>query len=93
MIVVSSREFRDNQKKFLDLAEVQRVVIKRKNQYLELVPRGNMIPENVSPSNDTYFDDYQNIVDINTGIQQAKEGKTIAMQRGESLDDFLNRIK
>lgn len=50
MIVVSSREFRDNQKKFLDLAEVQRVVIKRKNQYLELVPRGNMIPENVSPS-------------------------------------------
>ena len=59
MIVVSSREFRDNQKKFLDLAEVQRVVIKRKNQYLELVPRGNMIPENVSPSNDPYFDDYQ----------------------------------
>ena len=52
-----------------------------------------MIPENVSPSNDPYFDDYQNIVDINTGIQQAKEGKTIAMQRGESLDDFLNRIK
>ena len=48
MIVVSSREFRDNQKKFLDLAEVQRVVIKRKNQYLELVPRGNMIPENVA---------------------------------------------
>ena len=76
MIVVSSRELRDNQKKFLDLAEVQRVVIKRKNQYLELVPRGNVIPENVSPSNDPYFDDYRNIADINASIRLQEQGKS-----------------
>lgn len=93
MIVVSSREFRDNQKKFFDLAEVQRVIIKRKNQFMELVPRGNMIPESISPTKDPYFDDPRNIADINIGLQQAKEGQTIAMLKGESLDDFLNRIE
>lgn len=76
MIVVSSREFRDNQKKFFDLAEKERVVIKRKNQFMELVPRGEVIPESVSPSNDPYFDDPRNIEAILRGIQQAKEGKT-----------------
>ena len=48
MLVVSSREFRDSQKKYFDLAVKERVVIKRKNEFLELVPRGNNIPENPS---------------------------------------------
>ncbi len=81
MIVVSSREFRDNQKKFLDLVEVQRVIIKRRNQFIELVPRGEIIPESVSPSRDPYFDDPRNIADINEGLQQVKEGKTIKLTK------------
>lgn len=85
--VVSSREFRDNQKKFFDLAEVQRVVIKRKNQFLELVPRGDIIPESVSPSNDPYFDDPRNIEIIEKGLEQAKQGKTIKLT--PSLQDEL----
>ena len=75
MIVVSSREFRDNQKKFFDLAEKERVVIKRKSQFMELVPRGETIPESVSPSNDPYFDDPRNIEAISKASQQVKEGK------------------
>lgn len=53
MVVVSSREFRDNQKKFFDMAQVQRVLVKRRNQYVELVPRGVFIPE--SQKDDTSF--------------------------------------
>lgn len=49
MIVVSSREFRDNQKKFFDLAEKERVVIKRKSQFMELVPRGETIRRKRKP--------------------------------------------
>ncbi len=81
MIVVTSREFRDNQKKFLDLVEAHRVIIKRKNQFIELVPRGETIPENVSPSNDPWFDDLHNIAEINEGLRQVKEGKTIKLTR------------
>lgn len=79
MIVISSKEFRDNQKKFLDLAVEQRVIIKRKNQFLELVPRGEIIPESISPSNDPFFDDPRNIEQIEKGVEQAKEGKTVKL--------------
>lgn len=79
MIVITTREFRENQKKFFDLAEVQRVIIKRKNQFLELVPRGEAIPESVSPSNDTYFDDPRNIEDIVKASEQARNGQTVKL--------------
>lgn len=79
MIVVSSREFRDNQKKFFDMATEQRVVIKRKNQFLELVPRGEVIPESVSPSNDPYFDDPRNIEAILKASEQARNGQTVKL--------------
>lgn len=49
MIVISSREFRENQKKYFDLAQIQRVIIKRKNQFFELVSHGNIIPEEKAP--------------------------------------------
>jgi hypothetical protein len=77
MIVISSREFRDNQKKFFDLAEVQRVIIKRKKQFLEIVPRGEIIPESPSPSNDPYFDDPRNIEAILKASEHVRNGKTI----------------
>lgn len=79
MIVISSREFRSNQKKFFDMAEVQRVIIKRKNQFMELVPRGNVIPESVSPSNDPYFDDPRNIERIVKSSEQARNGRTVKL--------------
>lgn len=77
IIVITTREFRKNQKKFFELAEVQRVIIKRKNQFLELVPRGEVIPESVSPSNDPYFDNPHNIEDIVKASEQAQNGKTV----------------
>jgi len=75
MKVISSREFRDSQKKYLDLATSERIIIRRKNDFLEIVPRGNSIPENPSPSNDPYFDNPYNISQIEIAIQEVKEGK------------------
>lgn len=79
MIVITSRTFRESQKKYMDLATKERVVIKRHNEYLELVPRGTSIPENPSPSNDPYFDNPRNIEDILTGIEQCKQGKSVLL--------------
>lgn len=79
MIVVTSREFRDNQKKFLDLAKVERVIIKQRNQFLEIVHRGETIPENPSPSNDSYFDNPQNIEAILKASEQIKEGQSVKL--------------
>ena len=76
MIVVSSRTLRENQKKYFDLATKERVIIKRKLEFLELVPRGRSIPESVSPSNDPYYDDTRNVEELERRIKNLKEGKT-----------------
>lgn len=91
MIVVSSREFRQHQKKFLDLAKVQRVIIKQKKQFLEIVPRGETIPENPSPSNDPYFDDPRNIEAILKASEQVKNEQTVKLtpELQEKLFDDL----
>lgn len=75
MIVVSTREFRENQKRFLELATEERVIIKRKDQFLELVPRGNTIPESISPSNDPYFDDPRNVEAVLKAREQIRNGQ------------------
>lgn len=79
MIVVTSREFRDHQKKFLDLARKQRVIIKQKNEYLEIIPRGETIPENPSPSKDPYFDDPRNIEAILKASEQVRNRQTVKL--------------
>ena len=79
MIVISSREFRENQKKYFELARIQRVIIKRKDQFLELVSHGDSIPESVSPSNDPYFDDPRNIEEILKADEEMKQGKKVKL--------------
>jgi hypothetical protein len=81
MQVISSRTFRESQKKYLDLALQERVIIKRKNVYLELVPRGDTIPENPSPSLDPWFDNPKNIELLNQSIGQVEKGQTITLSK------------
>jgi len=45
MIIISPTDFRTNQKKYLDLAEVEKVVIKRGSKLIELVVRERLITD------------------------------------------------
>jgi hypothetical protein len=92
MLVISSRAFRDSQKKYFDLAKRERVIIKRKNEFMELVPRGQLIPDNPSPSNDPWFNDPINIEALDRSIAQAKEGKVKRVSGKEELKDFLDSL-
>ena len=74
MLVISSREFRDSQKKYLEMAKVDRVIIKRNNEYIELVPRGSIIPDNPSPGNDPYFNEPGNIAELQRRISALEQG-------------------
>ena len=75
MVVINSTEFRDRQKEFFSLAITERLIIRQGRQFFELLPRGNSIPENPSPSGDIYFNDSENIAAITAGIAQIKAGK------------------
>ena len=84
MVLVSSREFRANQKKYFDLAKSNTVVItSRTHGNYRLVPISD---------NDTIVDDVDLKAKINRGIAEYEQGKVTAIAEGESMQDFLNRM-
>ena len=84
MVVVSSREFRANQRKYFDLALTNDVVITSKNHgSYRLVP----IKES-----DTIIDQTTLEAKIRRGIEEYEQGKVHRMEEGESVDGFLSRM-
>jgi len=81
MIVISSREFRDNQKKYFDLIDNdEQIIVQRgKNKSYKLVP---------VVQNDTLMTEEEFYAKIDKGIQQAKEGKVVRVSK-EELKSFL----
>jgi hypothetical protein len=55
---------------------------------MELVPRGNVIPDNPSPSNDPWFNNPKNIEHLNRAIEQAKNGQTVTLTEVMQKDLF-----
>ena len=84
MVVVSSREFRANQRKYFDLARSNDVVItSRSYGSYRLVP--------VS-SSDILIDNASLEAKIRQGIADYEAGKVHRMKEGESSEDFLGRM-
>lgn len=84
MVVVSSREFRANQRKYFDLARTNDVVITSRahGSYL-LVP---------VTEDDVLIDQATLNAKIRRGIAEYEMGKVTRMAEGESMDDFLGRM-
>ena len=81
MVIINSREFRDNQKKYLDLVDAnQQVIIQRgKGKAYALTP--------VSEK-DRYFIDPRVMADIEEGIAQYRAGETIKVDKAD-FDQLL----
>jgi len=98
MKIVTSREFRDNQKKYFDMVDnKEQVVVMRKNRAYKLVPVSDddMLvdipkefrcdPYEVSPSGDMFWADKRNV----EKVKKAIESKDIAASL-TSTDDIKN---
>ncbi|HBX89092.1 MAG TPA: prevent-host-death protein [Marinilabiliaceae bacterium] len=98
MRIVTSREFRDNQKKYFDMVDKnEQVVVKRKNRAYKLVPVNDddilvdipkefrCDPYELSPSGDMFWADKRNV----EKVKKAIEDKEIAL-RLTSEDDIKN---
>ena len=84
MVVVSSREFRANQRKYFNLARTNDVVItSRAHGSYRLVP--------VS-LDDTLIDAATLEAKIRQGIADYEAGKVYRMNEGESSEEFLGRM-
>ena len=78
MLVISSREFRDNQKKYMDLVDKnEQVIIQRgKEKSYVLTPVG---------VKDKYFMDPDTIADIQEGISQYRKGVTTKVDKADDI--------
>ena len=84
MVVVSSREFRANQRKYFDLALTNDVVItSRSHGSYRLVP---------VRESDMLIDQTTLEAKIRRGIEEYEQGKVHRMEEGESVDSFLSRM-
>lgn len=84
MVVVSSRDFRSNQRKYFELAQTRDVVItSRTHGSYRLVP----IKED-----DTLIDAATLEAKIRKGIAEYAQGKGHRMADGESMEAFLDRL-
>jgi len=84
MLVISTRELTQNQSKFFEIANKQRVIIKRKNRFFQIVDLGEMIPE----LNDSFISKEQMYAKIDKGIEEYKQGKTKKLDTN-NINSFL----
>lgn len=85
MITVSSREFRANQKSYLDkVADGLELLITRKNEAFKIVK---------VTDDDTIMSKEDFLAKIEKAVSEVKEGKSFAMKKDESLDEFLKRME
>ena len=84
MVVVSSREFRANQKKYFDLAQSNLVVIKSRNHgSYKLIP---------VEDSDFVLNETELLAKINRGIAEYEQDKAIAMSAGETSEAYIARL-
>jgi hypothetical protein len=77
MIIITPTELKTNQNKYFDLAEKERVVVRRGGKIIELVV-SDEVSVNPSPSGDPWFDDPENMASLNRGIEDIKHGRSKA---------------
>ena len=79
MIVISPSELRGNLKKYLDLAEKERIIIQRgKSEMFELKKQERI-------SEDNYFDNPKNIEAIEEGLADIKAGRFTTLDPEKTL--------
>lgn len=98
MKIVTSREFRDHQKKYFEMVDNnEQIIVKRKNRAYKLVPVSDddMLmdipkefrsdPYEVSPSGDMFWADKRNVEKVKKAIESKEVAATLA-----STDDIKN---
>lgn len=82
MLVISSREFRDNQKKYFDSVDNgEQVIVQRgKDRSYKLVP---VTESDVCMSEEKFYEK------IDRSIRQAGEGKVLRVSSGDDLKKLL----
>jgi len=104
MKIVSSREFRDHQKKYFDMIDNnEQVIVKRKNRAYKLVPvsEADLLveipkefrcdPYEISPSGDVFWADKRNVELVKKAIEN-KDEIAEKLNSADDIKNFLNSL-
>lgn len=85
MIVITSGEFRTNQKSYLDKVDegVEILIQRGKNKCYKLIP---VIEDDTLMSKEEFFSK------LNISLQQAKEGQGMALNSKEDIKKYLDSL-
>lgn len=83
MHIITTREFRANQKKYFELAEKETILVTRRNGK----------PITIGVTNEKDIPTPAELASIQRGMDDIMNGRTYEMRPNETLDDFLNRIE
>lgn len=81
MRIISSREFREKQRAYFDLAERERVIINRGRNRKPVL----LTPLSESEESDAYFSDPDVIASIQRGIEDVKAGRVTRITDTENI--------
>jgi len=103
MKIVTSREFRDHQKKYFEMVDNnEQIIIKRKNRAYKLVPVSDddMLvdipkefrcdPYEVSPSGDMFWADKRNVEKVKKAIESKEIAATLTSN--DDIKNFLDSL-
>ncbi|MDE5813012.1 MAG: prevent-host-death protein [Muribaculaceae bacterium] len=82
MHVVTTRDFRANQRKYFEMAEKEPVIVMRRGAR----------PISISVVDDGDIMSEAELKSIRRGLEDIKSGKVYKMSPAESLDSFIDRI-
>jgi len=85
MLVISSREFRENQKSYLDKVDegIEILIQRGKNKSYKITP---------VTEDDTWMSKEEFYAKLDHSTQQAKEGKIYSVNSTEELNEFLDSL-
>ncbi|MBN2650271.1 MAG: hypothetical protein JXR50_11085 [Prolixibacteraceae bacterium] len=104
MKIVTSREFRDNQKKYFELVDNnEQVIVKRKSRAYKIVPvtdddllvdipkEYRCDPYEISPSGDMFWADIRNVEKVKKAIEN-KDKIAVSLDSAEDIKNFLESL-
>jgi len=72
MKIITTREFRENQKKYFDLAEYEKIIVNRGNKGKAVL----LTPLNEEEEDEIYFSDPVIVKKLKEALKEIEEGKT-----------------
>lgn len=88
MLLLTVTEFRNNISKYLQMALTERIALKSKGGIIELTPSKEIRTTNPSPSGDPFWNEPNNLAQLNKDIEEVKSIDISKLKSYTSIEEL-----